>query len=214
MVNRTWTPKKDVSITIDEAAVYDWTVEGEVTWNTCTGMFENDPAVVPTAPYQVPGIIAMTQTSLAPGTTMTGSGPGMSKATIIPSSKSSLTVAYLADGSLRVTGLVLEAEAVAVNVFGVDATLERSSMTLGNVLEPRAAGGEYVVDTGHASFVVTATFEGDSRTVTFTNDEPIAFRATLNGGWEFDPFDLSYTEQGIGCWVLSFDGLLFRSNPD
>jgi hypothetical protein len=214
LLDRTWTPKHSVTITMVEAEVYDWTLEGEVDWNTCSGMFDNDPAVVPTAPFQVPGIIAMTQSSLAPGTTMSGSGPGGSKATIIPSSQSSsLTIAHLPDGSLRVVGLLLEAESVVVNVFGVEAQLERSSMVLGNVLEPSFAGGEYIVDVDSASFVVTATFEGDSRTVTFTNLDPITFRATTAGAWEFDPFDLSYTEQGIGRWVLSFDGLLFRQNP-
>lgn len=213
LIERMWTPKKGVTITIVDAEVYDWTVEGDVAWNTCTGMFENDPAVVPTAPFQVPGIIAMTQTSLVPGTTMSGSGPGGSKATIIPSSQSSsMSLAYLADGSLRVTGLLLEAESISVSVFGVEAQLQRSSMVLGNVLEPRFAGGEYTVDVGSTSFVVATTFGGDSRTVTFPNVDPITFRETTSGAWEFDPFDLAYTEQGIGNWVLSFDGLLFQ--PD
>jgi hypothetical protein len=215
LLGRTWTPKAGVSFTIIDSEVYDWTIEGDVTWNTCSGMYENDPAVVPTAPFQVPGVIAMTQTSLAPGTTMTGSGPGESTATIVPSMQSSsLTLADLADGSLRVTGLLLEAESAVVNVYGVEVNLERASMVLANPLAPRFAGGEYVVGMGSANFVVTATFEDDSRTVTFTNVDPIVLRETTAGAWEFDPFDLSYTERGIGTWVLSFDGLLFPPNPD
>jgi hypothetical protein len=214
LLERTWTPKKGVSITLVDAEVTDWTVEGEVDWNTCTSMYDNDPAVVPSAPYQVPGVVAMTQTSLAPGTAMSGSGPGGSHATIHPSSHdSSLTVAYLPDGTLLVTGLLLEAESVAVTVFGVEGQLDHSSMVLGNVLEPRLIGGEYTVDTDSASFVVTATFEGGSRTVMFTNVDPITFRETMAGAWEFDPFDLAYAEPGLGTWVLSFEWLRFEPHP-
>jgi hypothetical protein len=123
---------------------------------------------------------------------------------------SSLTLGYLDDGSFLVTGLLLVAESVEVDVFGVEGQLERALMVLANVLETQFEGGEYTVDVGGANFVVTVTFEGGSRTVMFTNIDPITFRATDAGGWEIDPFDLLYTEDGIGNWVLRFDGLLFQ----
>jgi hypothetical protein len=210
LLDKTWSPKNNVSFTIVDAEVVDWTIDGEVSWNTCSSMYDNDSAVVPTASLEIPGAIAMTQASLAPGTAMTGSGPGDSKATIVPStSNSSLTLAHIADGTLRVSGLRLEAGPSMVSVYGLDGTIERSLMILREVMEPRSAGGEYTVGIGDAHFVVTATFEGDSRIIDFTNADPIVFRQTVAGGWEFDPFDLFYTERESGTWTLSFDGLLF-----
>lgn len=211
LIGNSWSPFNDVTFELVDAEVWDWTVDGEVNWRTCESFYENDPAVVPTAPFQVPGTVAMGQASLLSGTSMSGSGPGNSVATIVPStSGSSLTVAYMADGSLQVTGLLLEASAATVEVFGVEGQLERSSVTLTEPLVPRSAGGEHTVGIGDGKFVATATFEGGSRTIDFTNADPIVFRQTTAGQWEFDSFDLTYTESGFGTWTLSFDGLLFQ----
>lgn len=211
LIGTSWSPRSDVTITLVDAEVYDWTEAGEVEWNTCAGFYDNDTAVIPTAPFQVPGSIAMTQANLAPGTTMSGTGPGGVTAIVLPSTiNSSLTLAHMGDGTLRVSGLRLEAGPSAVSFNGDDFMLERSSVLLGEVMAPRVAGGEYTMDIGDAHFVVTAVFEGDSRIVNFSNTDPIVFRRTRLGDWEFDPFDLSYDEPGIGTWTLSFDGLLFR----
>ena len=76
-------------------------------------------------------------------------------------------------------------------------------------------GDAYQFDWSHEivlinGVTVTVKVEGESRIVDFTNADPIVFRQTRVGNWEFDPFDLTYDEPGIGTWTLSFDGLLFR----
>ncbi len=153
----------------------------------------------------------MTKAKLGPGTTVIGSGPAGVSGTLIPApTHSALTIAEMLDGTIRVTGLQLQAGPATVGTSDLRLVLERSSLGLQQVLVPDSAGGEHLVDVGAAKFVVTTTFEGGSRAVTFTNVDPIVFRQVASGGWEFDPFDLSYDEPGIGTWALSFDGMLFE----
>jgi hypothetical protein len=211
LLNRTWSPSKNVTFTLVDAEVTDWTKEGDVAWNTCSGFYDNDPAVIPTAPFQIPGTIGMSQGFLAPGTAMTGSGPFESTVTVSPSTHdSSLTISFVADGALHITGLRLEAGPATARVNGEDVKIRRSSVLLRDVLEPQLAGGEYTVDIGAAYFTVTVVTDGDSRIIDFTNSDPIVFRLNTRGDWEFDPFDLVYVEQGIGTWTLAFNGMLFQ----
>ena len=196
------------TITLELLEVTDWTADGDVTWETCEGFFDNDPAVVPTAPFVVPGTIAMSQATLATGSTMEGTGPYSSGATVYPSAGSFTLVQEATTGAVLVTGLELQSGPFAV-VAGTDTlVIDRSSLVLRNVLEPTIVAGDYVVSAGDATFTVTATFDGGSRIVPFTNADRIHFRATSTG-WEIDPFELVYDEDGVGTWSLDFDGLTF-----
>jgi hypothetical protein len=207
----TWAPNDKITFEIEQTEISDWTEEGEVEWRTCNGMFDNDDAVIPTAPFDVPGTGAVTSYVLAPGTTMQGSGPLSSSGTITPSAAaSSLTLAYTSAMDLQITGLTLRSDAARVSVGAQVFELDRAAVILRNVMAPGVSGGEYSVPAGAAHFVATAAFEGDTRVVDMSNDDPIVFRyASSTAGWEFDPFDLSYVEPGFGAWTLSFDGLSF-----
>ena len=210
ILGTSWSPRDAVTITLIETEVNDWTEEGDVAWDTCESIHDNDPAVIPTAPIHVPGIIGLTQATLAPGASMSGTGPAGFGGMLVPSPDASLlTVATMSDGSLRITGLHLESGPTTVGSGDLQMMLERSSLELRDVMTPHSEGREYVVDGGDAHFVATAVFEGGSRTIDFTNVDPIALRETVTGDWEFDPFDLVYAEPGIGSWTLSFDGMLF-----
>jgi hypothetical protein len=207
----TWSPTNKVTFEIEQTEILNWTQEGDVTWRTCNGMFDNDDAVIPTAPFDVPNTGGVTTYILAPGTTMTGSGPLSSSGTITPSTAaSSLTLAHTSAMDLEVTGLTLRSEVARVSVGAQVFELDRAAVILRNVIAPSVSGGEYSVPAGAAHFVATAAFEGDTRVVDMSNDDPIVFRyASSTASWEFDPFDLSYVEPGFGVWTLSFDGLSF-----
>jgi hypothetical protein len=76
LIGTTWAPKQNVTFTLIEAEITDWTEAGEVEWNTCFSMFENDPAVIPTAPFEVPGTVAVTNASLLANASATATGLG------------------------------------------------------------------------------------------------------------------------------------------
>lgn len=210
--NTSWSPKNNATITLDTIEVNDWTEEGDVTWETCEGFFDNDPAVVPTVPFTVPGTVAMSQGTLAPGSTMTGSGP-LTNGTLYPSAGSFTLVQDAITSAVLVTGLRVEAYSDTISGDGESLVIDEASLVLQNVLEPTkvvfGAGVVYVVAAGGARFTATAAFEGSSRIVSFTNVDPIIFRA-ISTGWEIDPFELSYSEPGYGTWSLDFDGLTFN----
>jgi hypothetical protein len=206
-----WAPIDKITFEIEQTEILDWTQEGEVAWRQCDGMFNNDDAVIPTAPFNAPNTGGVTDYILAPGSSMTGFGPFSASGTMRPSTaRSSLTLAYSSAMQLQVTGLTLHGHAARVKVGAELFVLDRAAVILGSVMEPSVSGGEYSVPAGAARFVATAAFAGDTRVVDMTNDDPIVFRyASSTGGWEFDPFDLSYVEPGYGTWALSFDGLSF-----
>ncbi len=203
-----WSPKDNATITLNALEVTDWTEEGDVTWQTCEGWFDNDAAVVPTAPLTVPGTVAMRQGILASGSSAAGTGPLSSSATLYPTSGSFTLAQDLSSGTVLVTALSLAAGSTTIVSGGDAMVLERSSMVLRKVLEPSISAGDYVVPAGSAMFTVMTTYEGGSRIIPFTNTDAIYFRSTSTG-WEIDPFEIVYAEPGVGTWSLDFDGLTF-----
>lgn len=209
IADTSWSPKTNATITLDGLEVTDWTTEGDVTWQTCESWFDNDAAVVPTAPFTLPGTISMSQGTLAPGSSAAGTGPLSASVTLYPSAGSFTLVQNASSGQVLVSALTMTADPTTV-VFGSDSmVLERSSVVLRQVLEPRLVAGDYVVPAGSAMFTVTTAYEGGSRIVPFTNIDEIYFRATSTG-WEIDAFEIVYHEPGVGTWSLDFDELMFN----
>jgi hypothetical protein len=206
LVGTTWAPKQNITFTLIEAEIADWTEAGEVEWNTCFSMFENDPAVVRTVPFEVPGTIAVTNASLIASDTATGTGPGGLTAAFMPSpARSTLTLAHGPDGEVQVSGLRLVADA--------ELPLTHASLTLRNVAATRAVDGQYAIDPGQAHFVAMVAFDGDSRVVDMTNTSSIVLRETSAGNWALQPFELVYAEPESGVWTLSVGQLAFQSEP-
>lgn len=116
-----WSPTNNATFTIEETWIDGWTREGDVTWDTCYGIFDNDDAVIPTAPFQSPGTVAVADATLMPGTTMTGTGPAWSSATIVPSS-GTLRIGHMANGGAQIDGLRLHAENSTASVDGEEGT--------------------------------------------------------------------------------------------
>jgi hypothetical protein len=139
--------------------------------------------------------------------------PGYTAWSIVPSmGRSFLSLAKSEDGVLVVTGLRIEAEASTVAMGNYRVALRHSSIILRDVLVPRSARGEYVVGVGDAKFLATLFFDGDSRLIDLVNAEPIVFRENAIGGWEFDPFDTTYTDLDSSTWTVRLDRILF--SPD
>lgn len=205
-----WSPQNNVTFTIEETWSEGWTEEGDVTWSTCTGIFDNDDAVIPTAPPQSPGAIAISDGVLNPGTTGMGSGPAWSSGVILPSS-GAMRVEHMDDSSTNINSLRLHAANSSVTVNNQDYLLERSSISLREPTPSEHAGQDYIVDTGRATFVSTIIANSDSWMIEMVNDDPIIFRLVGDDTWDFDPFDLVYEEPGVGTWRLSLDGMTFSS---
>lgn len=202
LTGTTWAPKHNVTITLIEAEITDWTQSGEVEWNTCTSMFENDPAVIPTAPFEVPDTVAVTNASLLVGATATVAGPASVSAdfTLTPI-QSTLTLAHGPEGAVAVSGFLLVAD-----------TPTRASLISRNVAVTHVVDGRHVVDAGEAHFVATLTFDGDSRIVDMTNTNAMVLAEHSNGDWELQPLELAYSDPASGVWTLRLESLSFR--PD
>jgi hypothetical protein len=199
----TWTPKQNVTITLVEAEITDWTQEGEVDWNTCRSMFENDPAVIPTVPFEVPDTVAITNASLLTSAAATATGPGgLTAAVLLAPTHSTLTLARLSDGLVVVSGLRL----VADTSSSPEPSLTHAALTLRDVAVPQ-------LNVGHAHFVATLAFEGDSRIVDMTNTTAMVVRENDEGDWILQPFELSHFDPASGAWTLHLDQLSFRPAP-
>jgi hypothetical protein len=213
LLSTTWAPKPDVTFTLIEAEITDWTQAGEVAWNACRSMYENDPAVIPTAPFEVPGTVAATNASLMASDMATGTGPGGLSANFVPATThSTLTLAYGPDGELHVSGFRLVVD-TSIGTSDAQLTLTHAALTLRNVAVTHAIDGQYRVEAGNAHFVATLAFDGDSRIVDMSNTSPMVLRETLAGDWELQPFELGYSDLGSGDWTLSLGLMSFRPDP-
>ena len=203
-----WSPANGVDIKIDEIQVYDWTSDGEEQWSTCTGMFDNDDAVVPTAPFEVPGVIASTNFDLLEGSAVMGSGPFEASGLLSPS-QGSMTLASLQDGTSALTAFSISSGQNAVTVAGEAINIERAQLRLERALHPVRVTDEYYVSDGDAHFIASLIVAGERRMLTMINQGPLVFSQRLEGSLEFEPFELIYDEFGVGTWTLEFDGLSF-----
>jgi hypothetical protein len=202
LFDTTWSPKENVTFTLIEAEILDWTEEGEVDWRNCASMFENDPAVIPTAPFEVPGTVAVTNATLLASDGAVGSGPGgLTASFAIATSPSMLTLARGRESALHVTNFLLVADS-ASRSSDDELSVEHASLVLRNVATARVMRGEWVVDAGSAHFVATVTFQGDSRTVDMTNTSAMVLRRAPTGNWEVQPFELGYDDPRSGSWTV------------
>jgi hypothetical protein len=210
LIGTTWAPKQNVTFTLIEAEITDWTEAGEVEWNTCSSMFENDPAVIPTAPFEVPGTVGRTNATLLASAPAMGTGPGNSSAAFMPTpAHSTLTLAHDLDGAVHVSGLRLVADPSS-RESDAELALTHASLTLRNVAATRAEDGQHSVEAGQAHFIAALAFEGDSRIVDMTNTTAMVLRENLEGDWELGPFELSYSDPVSGAWTLSLGQMSFR----
>lgn len=214
LAGTTWSPIQDLTFTLDLVTVDDWTQEGEVTWTECGGIYDNDDAIIPTAPFTVPGSIRATTLPLRTRATMTGSAPGLIASSIeVNVAESSLTIAIDDSTATLVTGLRLESAASVIQTDAGELTLTRASLTLRDVMAPMVKNGFYLVPSGRAQFVAAVAFEGDTRIVDVTNRGPIILRQVEEMTWSLESFEVAYIEPGFGRWSLSFDGMTFAESP-
>jgi hypothetical protein len=208
-------PNTPATIRIVDSEIYNWTTVGDVPELTeCSGVFDNDTAIVPTAPFRGSGTVnGGTTFLLAQNTSASAEGPWSSSGTFtILADTSSATIAYDPFGAPVVSGLRLDAGPGRVSFADVPDVVDESRLVLSNVLRPSVEGGEYVVNVGEANFTAALAIGGESRIVSMRNTDPMVFRHD-DGEWQFDPFDLVYDEEGIGQWTLALDGLDFSSAP-
>lgn len=201
-------PKTPATIRIVNSEIYDWTIVSDITDLTkCSGIYDNDPAIVPTAPFSGPGSFL----PLAENSSATASGPWFSEGRFTISKETSrATIDHDESGSVLVTGLRLDAEPTSVFIAGHTVAINYARLLLPVILRPSSEGDEWVVGMGDATFTAMLTISGGSRIASMRNADPIVFRHS-EGVWEFDPFDLVYEEVGVGQWTLTLDGLDFDS---
>lgn len=190
--------------------MHDWTEVGDVPELTqCSGFYDNDTAVIPTAPFSVPGVVGGTNSILAEAGSATAYGPWLSMGAFeIVADRSRLSVGHDPSGALVVSGLTLEAAPSVVSVAGERGWIEHARLTLARPLYPSFVGGEHVVAANDALFIAAIGLAGESRVVRMYNVDPLVLRER-SGVWEVDPVELGYDEVDVGQWSLSIDGLEF-----
>jgi hypothetical protein len=204
LAGTTWMPPNTpATLRIVHSEIYDWTTVGDVPELTqCFGFYDNDTAIVPTAPFQDPGTVGGGTTFfLTQNSSASASGPwGSLGLFTVSRDTSSATFNSGSFGEPVVSGLRLDAD-------------HDARLVLSNILRPTIEGGEHVVNAGDAEFTAALAISGESRIVSMRNIDPMIFRDD-DGVWAFDPFDLVYEEVGVGEWTLAIDGLEFSSVPE
>ncbi len=205
-------PNTPATIQIVYSEIYDWTSVGNVPELTeCFGIYDNDTAIVPTAPFKGPGPVCGKTFPLAHNGSATASGPweSMGSFTILADT-SAATFGQDDFDALVVLGMRLDADAGNVSFAGESGGLDNARLVLSEILHPSIEGGEHVVNIGAARFTAALSIAGESRIVPMRNTDPIVFRHD-DGVWEFDPFELVYDETGVGQWSLTIDRLEFSA---
>jgi hypothetical protein len=208
-----WAPPNTLAtIRIVDSEIYDWTIVGDLPALTeCFGIYDNDTAIVPTAPFKGPGPVGGKTFPLAHNASATASGPWASMGWFtVLAGTSAATFVDDDFGAPVVSGLRLDADAGHVSFAGESGGLNDARLVLSDILRPSVEGGEHVVNAEDATFTAALSIAGESRIVSMRNTDPMVFRYD-DGVWEFDPFELVYDEIGIGQWSLTIDGLEFKS---
>jgi hypothetical protein len=206
-------PNTPATIRIVDSEIYDWTIVGDVPELTeCFGIYDNDTAIVPTAPFNGPGTVGGGTTFfLAHDSSASASGPwGATGWFTVLAGTSSATFDDDALGAPIVSGLRLDADAGHVSLAGESGGPIDARLVLSEILRPSVEGGEHVVNVGDATFTAALSIAGQSRIVPMRNTDPIVFRYD-DGVWEYDPFELAYDEMDVGQWTLTIDGLSFSA---
>jgi hypothetical protein len=209
-------PNTPATIRIVDSEIHDWTVVGDVPELTeCFGIYDNDAAIVPTAPFNVPGTVnGGTTFFLTQNGSASASGPWSSMGSFtVLAGTSSATFDDDISGAPVVSGLRLDAGAGHVSLAGMSGGLNDARLVLSHILRPSVEGGEHVVNAGDATFTAALALAGQSRIVPMRNADPMVFRYD-DGVWEFDPFELVYDEIDVGQWTLTIDGLELGSADD
>lgn len=212
LAGTSWTPEDAdlLTLRIEHLAVYDWTVADDaVSLTPCSGIFDNDDAVVPTAAANVPGVIYAETLPLVPGGTASALGLGSDGRFVLSSDSSEINVGIDGAGGTVVQGLRLEGEPTNVNGGGEPLTIDRARVVLQRPLEPLPFGSDLLVESGEGSFLVSlGSVNNESRVVPASNASRIVFR-NVQGRWDFDPFDIEHIDAAGFVWTITVEDVTF-----